>query len=117
MGVTLAQIASNTASVTITGGTLAKGQSLNVTYYPGRITETAVLAPTGLSNMTPETAPDKFKAFNEMLASLVQSWDLVGLDDQPFPVDPSRFPELPFAFRMQIYTAMMRDIRPETIAP
>jgi hypothetical protein len=117
MGITLSQIASNTAQVTLTGGTLSAGQSATIVYYPGRITENAVIAPTELGSMTTQTAPDKFKAFNEMLAHLIQSWDVLQDDGSMFPIDPALFVELPFAFRMQVYTTIMRDIRPEALVP
>ena len=118
MPVSIKQLATNTAHVSIP---LQGGEdALSVTYYPGRFTE-KMIADTQMIQASNDASNvvSGFKAFNEGLASLIKDWDLYEDDDQKhkFPIDASRFSELPLAFRMQVFEAITSDIRPEAMAP
>lgn len=116
MPISVAKIASNTASLALQ----IEGDTLNVVYFPGRVTEKvfATLQSFSTASQTSEELLADFQQFNETLAGLIQSWDVFEDEAQtiPFPVDPARFPELPFAFRMDVVNAIMGDIRPEVQA-
>lgn len=114
MPLSLSKMATNTASVTFCFGS----DPVTVTYYPGKVTEKALADLQAMSHLADDTIVDGFGAFNAMLAGLIKSWDVFEDDEQTqmFPVDATRFSELPFAFRMQVLQAIMQDIRPETMA-
>src|SRR5712691_8775720 len=117
MPINLHKMAANTAHITITGGTLGD-DTLDTEYYPSRVTEEAITVFAYLeAASTPTQASAAFAAFNEMLASLIKSWDVLEDDGTMFPIDALRFASLPLAFRMQVFTAIMKDIRPEAVAP
>ena len=115
MPVTLSKIAGNTASVKFSVGE----DSVQVTYYPGRVTEKAFTCVAALQDMDQSTLSAGFSGFNEMLATLIKEWDVYEDAEQTmmFPIDAKRFAELPFQFRMQVFQEIMQDIRPEAVAP
>jgi hypothetical protein len=115
MGISLSKIANNTAPVTFS----YDGDPINMTYYPGHVSENVVADLQAFSALDNTNVVAGFKAFNVSLASLIASWDVFVDDAQTttFPIDATRFPELPIAFRMAVVSAIMGDIRPETIAP
>lgn len=115
MPITLAKIAANTASVSFA----VAEDTINITYYPGRVTEKTISIMNAFASMDESSMTSGFEAFNAMLASLIQSWDVFEDDAQTqmFPIDGARFPELPFGFRIEAMGAIMSDIRPETVAP
>ena|SRR5260221_104721 len=119
MPVTLAKIANNTAGVSFQFGE----DTVNLIYYPGHITEKTIASLNAFSTMGTDASGDKvatqFEEFNQMLAGLMKSWDVYEDEAQTimFPIDASRFPELPFSFRTTVFQAIMRDMRPEVQAP
>lgn len=115
MPVTLSKIASNVASVALSIG----DDTVTVVYYPGRVTEKIYAQLQAFTSLTNENVVEEFQHFNEMLAHLIKSWDVFEDDEQTqmFPIEASRFSELPLAFRVQVLQGIMGDIRPETIAP
>jgi len=124
MGITLAQIAANTASVTFDvkltdedGNTST--QPVTVVYYPGRVTERAIAQLQGFSSLTAETLVDGLSAFNVTLAHLIKSWDVYDDEAQTvmFPLEAKRLAELPLTFRIQVISAILKAIRPEEMAP
>lgn len=117
MPVTLSQIANNESSIVVTGGVL--GESVvNLVYYPGHVTEEVFGTLNMFSAMNDENILSSFASFNETLASIIKSWDVMEDDKVTmFPIDPARFPKLPISFRMQVLNAIMGDIRPESFAP
>lgn len=123
MGITLSQIAANTAQVTFEvtltdeSGTTGR-QPVTVVYYPGRVTEKAIAQLQGFSALTADSVVGGLQAFNGTLAHLIKSWDVFedAEQTQMFPLDPARLAELPFVFRVQVITAIMGDLRPEGIA-
>jgi hypothetical protein len=115
MPVSLHQIATNTADFT-----LAWGEDIvHITYYPGRFTEKMVGDVQAISKLNEDTLVKGFQAFNETLANLIKSWDVYEDEAQAimFPIDATRFPELPLIFRMEVFYAIAGDIRPEMVAP
>lgn len=130
MPVTLAKIASNTASVTIRVG----DDTVTIVYYPSRVTEKIFTQLQAFSSMDESNVTASFETLNEILAGkvqkddegkitigqgLIKSWDVFEDERQRhmFPIDPRRFPDLPLPFRLQVLKAILGDIRPETIAP
>lgn len=115
MPVTLSKIATNTATVKFSLGE----DTVQVTYYPGRVTEKCFTVVATLEHMDQSTLQAGFANFNEMLTHLIKEWDVYEDAEQTimFPIDAKRFAELPFQFRVQLFHEIMRDIRPEAIAP
>lgn len=115
MPISVAKIAANTASVTLPWA----GDTVTVSYYPGRVTEKALTVLNAFTNMNEKSLASDFEAFNVMLANLVKGWDVFEDDAETimFPIEAARFPDLPFGFRMGIVQAIMVDIRPEALAP
>lgn len=112
MPITLAKMTANTATVTLAWGE----DEVNVTYHPGKVTEILFVQLAALEHLTGETLKQAMEDFNTTLAGLIESWDVLE-GTEMFPIDPARFPELPLVFRMQVASAIMGDIRPETLAP
>lgn len=116
MPVSLAQIATNTANVEIR---LNDSDTVNLTYYPGRVTEKMFANLQAIPTLNENTIVSGFGTLNETLANLIADWDLY--EDlemtKKFPIDASRFPDLPITFRMQLIWGIMGDIRPEALAP
>lgn len=117
MPVTLSQIANNESTLVITGGVLGEN-TVNLVYFPGHVTEEVFSSLNVFSTMNEQNLESGFASFNETLASLIKSWDVMEDDNVTmFPIDPARFPKLPVMFRMQVLTSIVSDIRPEMIAP
>ena len=114
MPVSLAKIASNTASVTFQVGE----DTVTIVYYPSRVTERTFAQLQAFSRMNEATMGSTFGDFNEMLAKLIKSWDVYEDEEQQvmFPLDAERLSELPLVFRSEIMRAIMGDIRPEAFA-
>lgn len=116
MPINFAQIATNTAQLTIQVGE----HPVTITYYPGHVTEKTLSAFSGMSaGSDVATMNAGFASFNHMLVHLVQSWDV--FEDEAnttmFPIDADRFADLPLGFRMQVFNAILENLRPEEIAP
>lgn len=112
MPISIQKMASNIASVTVTVG----DDTATIVYYPARVTEKILFMP--FDDSSASTMAASFGEFNTDLANLIQSWDVFEDDaqTQPFPVDATRFPELPLEFRLKIYKAIVSDVRPEAAA-
>lgn len=115
MPITLQKIASNTAQITMAWG----DDTVNLTYYPARITEKVYAQLQSFGDMEDQTLDAAFTGFNETLAHLIKSWDVYEDDAQTqmFPLDPQRFGELPISFRVDVMNAVLGDIRPNSVAP
>lgn len=115
MPVSLSHMATNTATVTFS----FMGESITITYYPGRVTERAIAQLQGFASLDESTLVAGFGAFNETLANLIKSWDVYEDEAQTvmFPIEAGRLAELPIGFRMEVIGAIMGDLRPEAIAP
>ena len=110
MGISLAKIAANTASVTFSVGE----DTVTIEYYPSRITEKTYSQLQAVDGLNTSNIPESFAALNDALASLIKSWDVYEDEAQTmlFPIEAARFPELPVQFRMQLLQAVLGDIRP-----
>src|SRR5256885_9279681 len=114
MRISFTQIASNTATVTITVGE----HSVHITYYPGRVTERSIAVMYAFGSTDADTLAANYRAFNQMLVSLIKSWDVYEDEEETvmFPLDVERLSELPVSFRMAIANAILEDLRPEAVA-
>jgi len=103
MPMTFQQIATNTASVTISFG---EG-TITVVYYPNKVTDKMIAEiQAGLTND------------NQLLEGLIKSWDIIDDTVDPpvmFPLD--RMSEFGIFFKEKVAQEIMRDMRPEAVAP
>jgi hypothetical protein len=113
MPITLAQMAMNTADVTLSYG----NQSVTIAYYPSRITEKTFAQLKSFANSDVDTMMEGFASLNELIVHVVKSWDVFEDEGQTqmFPLDVERLAELPIAFRLQTINAIMKDIKPGEI--
>ncbi len=115
MGVSLGQLAANSASVAVKYG----GATVNVDYFPSNVTENALGVMGKLQNAQndEQAMMEGFRVFNETLVSLIKDWDLYEDDAQTQKVEisPVRFQTLPLAFRGAVLGAILGDIRPEVL--
>lgn len=120
MPVSLHQIATNTATVSIP---LEEG-TLEVAYYPGRVTERVILIAHAFQSLNDAKDVNKivetFGDFNKTLAHLIHDWDL--FEDKAmtvkFPIgEGERFSELALELRVATFLGITGNIRPEAIAP
>ena len=110
MPITLAQMAMDTANVTLSYG----NQSVTLEYYPSRITEKTFAQLKSFADSDSDTMMEGFASLNELLVHLIKSWDVFEDDEQTqmFPLEVERLAELPIAFRLQAVSAIMKDIKP-----
>lgn len=115
MPITLSKIASNTATVTLQ----IDEDTVHIVYCPAKITEKTIAQLQSFGNLDAETFQEGFSLFNDLLATLIKSWDVYEDDEQSimFPIDIKRLPELPLIFRAQVLATILKDVRPEAIAP
>ena len=115
MPITLNKIANNVADVSIQVGE----DTVHVTYYPSRITEKTFKQLQNFSNIDADTLESGFESFNEILSSLIKSWDVYEDDAQTimYPINPDSLSELPITFRTSVLHAMLSDISPEVVSP
>src|SRR5579875_2737968 len=115
MGVSLGQLATNSATVKVTYG----NAEVSVDYYPSNVTENAltVMGTLQSAQNDAESMMAGFKVFNETLVGLIKDWDLYEDDaqTQKVAIDAVRFQTLPLAFRGAVLGAILGDIRPEAL--
>lgn len=111
MPISFNQIANNSAKITFQYGS----DTINIEYYPGRITERTFAQLNLFANVNETSLESSFEAFNEVLSSLIKVWDVYDDDAQTimFPTTPDRLSELPIPFRSQVLQAIMGDVKPE----
>ena len=119
MSLTLAKIASNTATVEVQWGE----DTIHVTYYPARVTEKTIQELQGMGAMkdnasNPDAVVAGYTTLNSVLVQLVKSWDVYEDAEETvmFPLTQERLAELPMMLRVQILKDIMGDIRPEAMA-
>lgn len=113
MSITLQKMVAQTAEITFPWGE----DTVTFSYHPGKVTETFLSQVLAISRMDEATFEATFKSFNTNLADVLQSWDVLdgdGSDGAMFPLDASRFSELPLIFRMQVAIQVMQDMRPNS---
>jgi hypothetical protein len=102
MPVTVSKMATNEASLTVTGGLLGD-DTLNLVYYPNKLTTANI-----------NTLDSGVDGTNQALSEVIKSWDLLEYDDGPMrPIDPDSLAKLGIGFLRQVAWAIMRDIRPK----
>ncbi len=122
MGVSLGQLAANTASVDVQYGNL----TIHVEYLPANVTENALLVMSQFQGQDAAAMRASFQTFNEMLASLIHDWDLYEDEAQTekVPINAARFQglppyqgrgQIPIALRAAVLGAILGDIRPEAL--
>jgi len=111
MPISFNQIANNIAKTTFQYGE----DTITIEYYPGRITEKTFAQLNMFTNIDENSLASSFEAFNEVLSSLIKSWDVYDDDAQTvmFPTTPDRLSELPIPFRSQVLQAILGDVKPE----
>lgn len=111
MPITLNKIANDTASVTINVG----DDTCTIVYYPSRITDKTFKQLRQFQNVDQDTIESGFESFNEVLSSLIKSWDVYEDDAETIlcPTTPDRLSGLPIPFRTQVLQAILTDMRPE----
>lgn len=122
MPVSLAQIADNEATASFAWG----GDTVHLVYYPGHVTEQIIAQFNSIKMDTLGNIVEGFETLNEILCGvpasesapaqpgLLKSWDAYEDAAQTImiPIDAARFARLPIPFRMQVFYAIMGDIRP-----
>lgn len=114
MPLSFSKIASGTATVKLSIGE----DTVTIIYYPGRITEKTIGQFQAMAAMNESNVLEGFAGFNEALAYLIKSWDVLDDAVDPpvmFPLEPKRMAELPIGFRLQVITAIIEEIRPEAV--
>ena len=110
---TLSNILGNSASVTIP---FSGGDSLTIGYKPEGITQETLIRLQKFTGGT-EKLPEQFKEMNEVLISLLVSWDL--LEDDAITVIPitvERFLTLPLVILTTVIEAIAEDMSPNSQA-
>jgi hypothetical protein len=113
MPATLSAIVGNTATVPLEYA----GLTINITYYPGRITEKVFAKLQKMSQDNGDVISsiiDGFGSVNDIIVSLVKSWDFYEDDAATvtYPLNDARLSELPFDFRSAVVKAVLGDMRP-----
>lgn len=114
MPINLAKLAANKASVAIDFG---EGNTLNVEYYPQRITAQMMLDLADLSDVS-SSAPQDAGAMKRIvgtpatiLSSLLASWDAVEVgedgQEQPYPLDLAHLLAIPMSTQWVILNTLI----------
>jgi len=113
MPITLSQIAKNTATFTMPYGN--DGGTVEITYYPSRLTEKTYADAKILSDPTQNDLDENFTAINDVLCQLMKSWDVMDDDGTPFPIDKEQLKRLPWEFRLTVFYAIIADMKPKNV--
>lgn len=98
MSITLANIATNEATVKVPVG----DEDITIVYYPNRITKGVIVQFDDLVN-----------GICQVLPAVVKSWDLLDADGSMFPLEPTRLEELGIPLLALINKAIAKDIYPK----
>ncbi len=114
MALTLAKIATNTATVTLH----YSGEDILIEYFPARITGRMLVEMQALSQVKEDNATASYISLIVTLCRLIKSWTIYEDEKETvmFPLEPERLPELPISLISQAFTAIMGDSRPEAQA-
>jgi len=99
MPISVANLAAKQKDLTID----IDGDALLVVYRPAAITPESVEMMSGAT-----TFDDVFKVLKESLIS----WDLLGTDGAPLPIEEEALRKLPLRFLSQVTRGMMTDVQP-----
>jgi hypothetical protein len=111
MPITIAQMASDAASVTFTYA----GQEVNVTYSPSGLTEKvfadlATVADSGQLDIAANT-----HALNDVIVAVVTRWDVLNDDGSMYPITPLALATLPILFRAEVVKQVLGAFSPNAI--
>ena len=101
MGISLGQIAANTATV----ATQIAGETVNIVYFPNKITDQLV------ASIESGGVDD-----NQMFVGLIKSWDIFEDDAQTTMLDIARVGELGIPIKVAIAEAIVGDMSPKSTA-
>jgi hypothetical protein len=114
MPVSLAQIASNSATVTLH----FQAGDLTIEYYPLKITDEMLAQLMSWATVTDaDAALANFRHLNEMMVEIIKFWDLLGQDDQIITLTVPHMSRLSPILKLLIVQEIQRDIRPEAMTP
>lgn len=104
MPITRSKMAVNEATATFQ----YQGDSVSVTYVPGKINDAMIDKLDGNS-----------EALTQALAEIITSWDVMDDSVDPpvmFPINLENLKELGYPFRLHVRQAIIQDMRPNSIA-
>ena len=109
MPILFSEIASDTAKVKM----IYKGQTLNIEYYPSKITDRVLEAATVLIQGGTDLIAS-LHAVNQILLELLKSWDLFtdAANTVMYPIDEEHIKALPYVFKVDTANAIVGDMRP-----
>jgi len=114
MGIKLSQLAGDSAHVDVS----FKLGTLSIDYAPLKITDEMLALFTDFANTNGSNANGRFAQVNRILAEIVMSWDLLEDDGETsIALTPERLANISPVIKLVIATAILSDIRPESIAP
>ena len=113
MALTLAKLATNTASVTLH----YSGEDITIEYYPARITGKMLIQMQALGSEDNSGAA-QYDSFTQTVAHLIKSWTLYEDEDETvmFPLVPERLSELPTDLMSLAFTSIIGKNSPEARA-
>ena len=103
MPITVAKMAANEASVTLSLGE----DTISLVYYPNKLTAKTI-----------NQLDQGLDGLNQTLAEVIKSWDVLEEDEATmYPITPDALAVLGVPFLYQIAKAIVQDIRPNWRAP
>lgn len=115
MGVKFRDLTKATKKATVT----YQEETVTFTYKPSAITPQMQLVAIRMQSMTDErgeTAPSEMAAlmnnFVEVIVNLIASWDVLGDNGEPLPVNREWVSQMPLSFLSALFGAAVEDMRP-----
>lgn len=88
---------------------VADGEIVHIVMSPGKLTGERVFSVTGATDEA-----ESFTLIIQLLADVVDSWDITDDDDNELPVNVESINKLPLGFIMSVFTAMQTVANPPT---
>jgi hypothetical protein len=108
MPVKLSQLAAKSAPLTLWFGE----DSLNLEFYPNKITDEMMLKWQEAQNKGDHATADFIQENNEAFLSFIKSWDMLEDDDITFvPLTPERMITVPLIIKKYILEAVMGEMQ------
>lgn len=96
-----------------------QGETVTFTYRPSAITPQMQLVAIRMQTLADEkgdSAPSEMAAlmnnFVEVITNLIATWDVLGDDGQPLPVNKEWVSQMPLSFLSALFSAAVEDMRP-----
>ena len=109
----LSDIASNSVHAEIK----LYGETLNIDFYPLRITTKMMSQLTSWSNMSEADIIQRFNDIAQTLSEIIKNWDLQEDDLTPIALTYERLLRLSPVIAMVVIQGIVSNLRPETVAP